>query len=237
MNIAIMQPYIFPYIGYFHLINAVDKFVFYDDVNYIKGGWINRNRILLNNRENLFTIPLKGASSFQQINQTQVNQLLYPKWKKKFLISLEQSYKKAPFFKESYHLIQDTLNQPINNDSISDLAIASITSIANYLKLPNVFEKSSTTYPQTKGMEKASRLIEICNINNANTYINPSGGKELYDKSSFKEKGINLFFIKNKLPTYQQFSSTFVPGLSIIDVMMFNSKEDIQEILNHYKLI
>lgn len=235
MKIAIMQPYIFPYIGYFQLINAVDKFVFYDDVNYIKGGWINRNQILLNGNKNLFTVPLKNASSFQTINETLIHTELYLKWKKKFLKSLEQSYKKAPFFDFVYPLIHQVLET--NHTTIADLCIDSIKQVYNYLALEVVFETSSEKYPETKGMEKAERLIKICRTNQANTYINPIGGKELYQKETFKENGIDLFFIENQLMPYPQFNNDFVPGLSIIDVLMFNSKEDIKKMLNQYQLV
>lgn len=233
MKIAIMQPYIFPYIGYFQLIQSVDKFVFYDDVNYIKKGWINRNRIMVNNEANLFTIPVLKASQNKLINETKLG--IDKKWLTQFYSTLEHSYKKAPYYEETIKLIQDVLNQ--SHANISDLATASVTTITNHLGLLTVFEKSSITYPQTKGMEKANRLIEICHLNNANTYINPSGGKELYDKTYFKAKNIDLFFIENQLSTYQQFSSTFISGLSIIDIMMFNSKNKILDSLFSYKII
>lgn len=235
MKIAIMQPYIFPYIGYFQLIHTVDKMVFYDDVNYIKSGWINRNRILVNGKENLFTIPLKDASSFRTIDETEINQNLFPKWNKKFLKSMEQSYKKAPFFEEVHPLIQQILEK--SHNTIADLCIDSIKQITNYLDLETVFEKSSETYAQTKGMEKADRLIEICKINKTNTYINPMGGKDLYQKDTFKKQDINLLFIENELSPYPQFNNDFVAGLSIIDVLMFNSKEDVKKMLSQYTLV
>lgn len=230
-----MQPYIFPYIGYFQLINAVDKFVFYDDVNFIKGGWINRNQVLLNGNKNLFTVTLKNASSFQTISETLIHTELYLNWKKKFLRSLEQSYKKAPSFEDVYILIKQVFET--NHITIADLCIDSIKQVVNYLELEVVFERSSETYINTKGMEKAERLIKICRTNQANTYINPIGGKELYQKETFKENGIDLFFIENQLTTYPQFNNDFVSGLSIIDVLMFNNKEDIKKMLNQYQLV
>ena len=235
MKIAIMQPYIFPYIGYFQLINAVDKFVFYDDVNYIKKGWINRNRILVNSDANLFTVPVLKASQNKLINQIEVNQQFFSNWKVKFITTLEQSYKKAPYYNQTTNIIQKVLNQPYSN--ISDLAIRSIADISNYLELPTVFEKSSRSYANTKGMEKADRLIEICKINAVNIYINPNGGKELYNKPYFKAKNVDLFFIENKIIPYQQFNDSFIGGLSIIDVLMFNSKEDIKNMLTQYTLV
>lgn len=229
-----MQPYIFPYLGYFQLINAVDKFVFYDDVNFIKGGWISRNHILLNGNKNLFTIPLKGASSFQTINETLIHSELYFKWKKKFLKSLEQSYKKAPYFDIVYSMILKNID--IKHTSIADLCINNIEQVANYLELKTVFELSSEKYSNTKNMERTERLISICKLNNATTYINPIGGKKLYHKDIFKKKNINLFFIQNQLPVYCQFNNDFIAGLSIIDVLMFNSKENVKKMLNQYTL-
>lgn len=235
MKIAIMQPYIFPYIGYFQLINAVDKFIFYDDVNFIKSGWINRNQILLNGSKNLFTVPLKSASSFQNINETLIHSEIYLKWKKKFIKSIEQSYKKAPYFSSVFPLIQSVFEMSYH--SIADLTINSIASVSNYLDLDTVFETSSEKYPETKGMEKAERLINICQINQSNTYINPSGGKELYQKDTFKKQDIDLLFIESELTPYPQFNNDFVAGLSIIDVLMFNSKEDVKKMLNQYHLV
>ncbi len=235
MKIAIMQPYIFPYIGYFQLINAVDVFVFYDDVNYIKGGWINRNKILVNNRKNLFTIPLKGSSSFQTIKETSIHPQLYGRWGKKFIKSLEQSYSKAPYFKETINLIKRVLNIP--TDSISELCILSIVEVANYLSLKTEFKKSSELYTDSKGLDKVDRILNICYKNNSNVYINPSGGKELYQKETFKKEGIELLFIENELTPYPQFNNEFIPGLSMIDVLMFNSKEEIKKMLTEYTLV
>lgn len=233
MKIAIMQPYFFPYLGYFQLINAVDKFVFYDDVNYIKSGWINRNQILINNQSHLFSIPLKKASQNKLIKE--IETAIDDKWLSSFYTTLKTSYKKAPYFSSVFPLIQSVFETQYYN--IADLTINSITSISNYLELETVFERSSQQYATTKGMEKATRLITICQLNNSSTYINPSGGKELYQKETFKKQGIELFFIENQLAPYPQFDKDFVAGLSIIDVLMFNNKEDIKKMLNQYQLV
>ena len=233
MKIAIMQPYIFPYIGYFQLISAVDKFVFYDDVNFIKRGWVNRNQILINNQSHLFSIPLKKASQNKLIKE--IETAIDDKWLSSFYTTLKTSYKKAPYFSSVLPLIQSVFE--IQHCNITDLTINSIASISNYLELETVFERSSQQYVTTKGMEKATRLINICQINQAKTYINPSGGKELYQKEHFKENGIDLFFIENQLPPYKQFNNDFVAGLSIIDVLMFNSKEEVKKMLNQYHLV
>ena len=228
-----MQPYIFPYIGYFQLINEVDKFVFYDDVNYIKKGWINRNRILVNNEAKLFTAPVLKASQNRLINEIELG--IEDKWFTQFYSTLEQNYKKAPNYESVLALIKTIFNQP--HKTISDLATTSIIHISNHIGIATVFELSSLNYAKTKGMDKADRLIEITKINDAQNYINPSGGKELYQKEYFLERGVNLLFIENKIKPYPQFNTDFVGGLSIIDVLMFNDKKQIQTLLTAYDLV
>jgi len=232
IKIAIMQPYIFPYLGYFQLISSVNKFIFYDDVNYIKKGWINRNKLLLNNEEKLFTFPVLKASQNKLINEIDI--VLDQKWKNKFLTSLEQNYRKAPFFNSTITLIKEIINS--NEDKISNLAITSIKKISNHLEIKTVFELSSLCYSETKGLNKADRLIQICKHNQCKTYINPSGGMEIYNKQYFQNKGVELIFIKNQFPLYNQNNNTFIPGLSIIDVLMFNSLDEIKKMLNLYEL-
>jgi hypothetical protein len=230
MKIGIMQPYFFPYIGYFQLINAVDKFIFYDDLNFIKNGWINRNRILLKDNTHFLTIQLKGASSFKLIKEVEFsdNRL-------KLLKTLDQAYKRAPYFKEIMPLIHECLLE--NTSKICDQAIVSVIKTCKYLKLKTSFELSSVSYPESKGFEKADRLKYICKSNNSLTYVNPIGGVDLYTKDVFLKDGINLFFLQSNQFNYKQFNNEFVPWLSIIDVLMFNSKEQIGVMLNKYELI
>lgn len=230
-----MQPYIFPYIGYFQLVRAVDVFVFYDDVNFIKQGWINRNKILVSGKEFVFTIPLKDASSFTTIRDTQVNSKLFIKWRVKFLRTLEQSYKKAPYFEAVYKLIATILNKDFT--SIADYTNESIIEISTYIGLKTKFVCSSTEYPETKSLDREDRLVEIARRNEANSYINPIGGQELYTKESFAQNGIQLNFIKSKPIIYKQFENEFVSWLSIIDILMFNSTEGINKMLDQYELI
>lgn len=233
MKIAVMQPYMFPYIGYFQLINAVDKFIFYDDVNFIKKGWINRNKILIGGKENLFSIPLKEASQNKLINQIKTD--LDDKWIEKFYKTLEYSYKKAPYFQETILLCEEVFKN--KNASIAELTIASIKAVSNYLEINTIFEISSQKYAETKGLEKADRLIKICKLNNATEYYNPGGGKEIYNKEYFDKFRVGLSFLECEIKPYKQFSKNFVPGLSIIDVLMFNSKEGMKKMLNQYHLV
>lgn len=225
-----MQPYFFPYIGYFQLINAVDKFIFYDDVNYINKGWINRNRILVNGKPTYITIDLSEASQNKLINE-----ILFIDNRKKISKSIMMAYKKAPYFNEIWPLIEDINNYPVKH--ISELAIFSIIKIAKYLDINTIFEQSSVLYSETKGLEKAERLKRICKINNALNYINPIGGIDLYGKDDFKISGIELQFIKSNNINYLQFSNEHIPWLSIIDVLMHNSVTEIQVMLNDFELI
>lgn len=229
MRLAIMQPYFFPYIGYFQLINAVDRFVFYDDVNYIKSGWINRNRILINGNTRYLTVEVNGASPFKLINEIEILDNL-PKLSKTILMA----YKKAPYFDYAWPVIKICLES--DSKKLGEIAISSIKAVSEYLKLHIRFENSSISYPETKGREKAERLIEICKVNNAKEYLNPIGGMELYSKEQFAMNNIQLSFIKSNDIKYSQFGGEFTPWLSIIDVLMFNSKEKVLEMLNDYEL-
>jgi len=227
-----MQPYFFPYIGYFQLINAVDKFIFYDDVNFIKSGWINRNRILMNGKDTYFTVKLSNASPNKLINEIAIN-----RGNEKLIKTITQAYSKAPYFCEVISLIRDILETIVELKKISEISILSIRKVSEYLGLKTIFETSSQKYSHTKNSGRAERILSICRENNADTYINSYGGQELYDTLFFQEQGIKLYFIKNRISTYKQFKHDFVAGLSVIDVMMFNSKDQIKNNLNEYELI
>jgi hypothetical protein len=232
MKIAIMQPYFFPYIGYFQLINAVDKFVFYDDVNYIKSGWINRNNVLQKGEKKYITLTLKDASSFKKINQIFIGGRA-----DKLLKTIKQSYSKAPYFDKVFSVIEDVFSYANHNALISEIAFKSVIKTSEYLNLKVKFDVSSKKYAESQKLERAERLIKICKLNNAETYINVVGGKELYNKQEFAENGMELLFLESKQFEYNQFGNIFVPHLSIIDVMMFNSPELINKMLDNYKLI
>jgi len=232
MKLAIMQPYFFPYIGYFQLISAVDKFVFYDDVNYVKSGWINRNKILIDSEGKYWTLNLKGASSFKNINEIVIGNNA-----NKLLKTIKSNYSKAPYFHQISQLVEDVFSEITSNSLISEIAAKSVMIVSEFLGLDTEFEISSYKYSKTKGMERTQRLIKICEINGAKTYINLIGGTVLYNKDYFKKYNIELGFVKTNNIIYKQFDETFYPNLSIIDVMMHNSKDDIKEILNQYKII
>jgi WbqC-like protein family len=232
MKIAIMQPYFLPYIGYFQLINAVDKFLLYDIVTFIKGGWINRNRIIVNNTDYMFSIPLVKASPNKNIADIFIKDDL--KWKNQLLKTIEQSYKKAPYFEKIFPLISSIINKDETN--LSKFILNSFQLINNYLDINTEIIPSANQYKvdQLKGADK---VIQICKEENADIYINAINGRKLYDKESFSKQDLSLFFIDSQEIKYQQFKNDFLPNLSILDVLMFNSKEQVKEYLNKYELV
>ena len=230
--LAIMQPYLFPYIGYIQLMAAADKFVIYDDVAFINKGWINRNKILVGGKENLFTIPLIGASQNRLIKDLEIDDST--KWRGKFLKTLEQSYKKAPQFQNVFPVIVEIIAS--EEKMIAGMIVKSLELIANYLEIKTEIISSSSIY-QNENLKAQERILDICLKEKAQQYINPSGGMELYNKNHFAEQGISLNFIRSKPIVYPQFQNEFIPWLSVIDVLMFNSKEEVNNILNQYELI
>ena len=234
MKLAIMQPYIFPYIGYYQLIRSVDKIVMYDDVNFIKQGWINRNRILLNGKDLLFSVPLSNPSSFGFIKDTLINKAIYDGWKGKFIKTLSQSYHKAPFFNDVCQLVVAILDG--NYYSIADLACESLKVTSSFIGISTTFVNTSVMY-HNQQLKSQDRVIDICIQEKATIYNNLEGGTHLYSKDIFKENNLALNFIKPCNLEYKQFNNPFVPCLSIIDVLMFNPIEDVSKFLNEYKLL
>lgn len=232
-KVAVMQPYIFPYVGYFQLINAVNVFVIYDDVNFIKRGWINRNKILVNGKATLITFPCIKISQNKLIKETEIN--LNDKAYSKILKTISESYNKAPYYDKVFPLIEEIFDSEADN--IADLASNSIIHFSKYLNISTEFLFSSKSHSESKGLRRADRLIEITSTEGANNYVNAIGGQELYNKEYFQSKGVKLEFLKPSIREYTQFAGNFIPGLSIIDVAMFNSPLKIKEFLNNYKLV
>lgn len=233
MAVAVMQPYLYPYLGYFQMLNAVDHFVFYDDVNFIKGGWINRNRILVNGKPKYFIIQLVGVSPNKLINEVKLNP--ERKFMKKQLKMLEMNYSKAPFFNQVFPMVEQTLRSSFYH--IGELSAQTVIDVANYLDLSVKFHFSSNLPFGHGSGNRTQRLIDIVKGFSAKTYINAAGGKELYSKEDFAKEDIILQFIEPELQAYQQNAGEFIPGLSIIDVLMHNSQEEVHLMLNQYRLI
>lgn len=245
-----MQPYFFPYLGYFQLINAVDKFILYDLVNYIKKGYINRNMILNRslNKEWPITAPLQKQSSNSKIYEVRLTESKM--WKSKLLKDIYFNYKRAPNFEPTYSLINEIFNFETN--LISDFNSNSLKKICNYLQINTEISDKEAYFDEVEqhlGVvdcdetdtnmlypTKERRILEICKREGADSYFNPIGGKTLYDKAVFKENKIDLFFLRLTEVIYDQQVDGFIPNLSIIDVMMFNSADEITKQLNKYEL-
>lgn len=235
MDISIMQPYLFPYIGYFQMINCSDYFIIADDVQYIKKGWVNRNRILLNGEPSLITLPVKRGNSLAKINENQFVEKDHPRGRTYFLNKIYNAYHKAPEFEVSYALIEKILNY--RNNNVGEYLQNSIREICSYLNIQTEMIMEST-FDLLPDMNYQDSVIDVCKRLEATRYINAIGGMNLYSAEKFKAHGIELNFIKTRESiTYKQFYHQFVPGLSIIDVMMFNTVTQIKELLTEYDLL
>lgn len=233
MKIAIMQPYFMPYIGYFQLMNSVDEFIIYDNIQYTKKGWINRNRILVNGSPQLITLPLKKDSDYLDVIQRSLSDS-WDKEKNKILNTLKSFYRKAPQFDQTFYLIEQCLN--VSDKNLFEFIYQTILLINDFLDIKTKITISSTIEID-HSLKSQDKVLSLCQAKDANVYINSIGGTELYDKNVFKQHGIELNFIKSNPIQYKQFNNEFVPWLSIIDVLMFNTTEQIREYLNEYTLI
>ena len=217
MKLGIMQPYFFPYLGYWQLLANVDKYVVYDDVTYIKGGWINRNNFLVNGQKNLLTMQLEKASSYTLIKDIVIKDDFA-----KFLKTIEMGYKKAPFFEAVFSLLKEICQYP--DRMLGRFLFNSHIKICDYLGIDTELILSSSFGKNTE-LKGKDKVISICKQLGADEYINAIGGQVLYDKKEFAENGIRLNFLQANLRAYRQFKNEFVAGLSIIDIMMFNIKD------------
>lgn len=232
MKVGIMQPYFFPYIGYWQLINAVDKYVIYDDVNFIKGGWINRNNILMNGTAQLVNIQMHNASPNKLINEVVVSDNYV--FKGKLLRTLHHCYKKAPFFEDVFPLIESVINQEEKN--LAKYLEYSIRQVCEFLSIDTDILISSDINKNNE-LRAQEKVIDICKTLGADEYINAIGGQNLYSHEAFTVCGIQLKFLKKGEVRYAQLNNEFVPNLSIIDIMMFNSRDSITEMLNNFVLV
>ena len=232
MKLGIMQPYFLPYLGYWQLLNEVDRFVIYDDVNYIKQGWVNRNRILINNSASYITIPLAGSSSFKKICDIRLNSA--NNWRDKLLKTIENTYRRAPFFSEVYPVIETIIRY--DTDGLSQYLEHSIRCVSSYLCIDTDIVSTSRKY-QNSALTGQERVLDICILESADVYINLQGGQALYDLKTFRKSNIDLKFIFMHTKEYKQRSPGFVPYLSILDMIMELGKSCIDKNLNDYDLV
>lgn len=231
MKVGIMQPYFFPYLGYWQLINAVDKYVIFDDVNYIKRGWINRNRILYNGEIRYLNVYLKGVSQNKLINEIEIGD---QEKNKNNLTIIHHAYNKAPYFKDFYPVVEAIINQ--NATNVADYNGILLNNICEYLGIKTEVVRSSQI-DKDNSLRGQDKILDICKRLNATEYYNAIGGRDLYDNIRFRSDGIDLFFLKTDEICYHQFDRKFEPNLSIIDVLMFNSVEETRKLLDRYQLV
>jgi hypothetical protein len=232
MKLAIMQPYFLPYIGYFQLIAAVDHFVLYDNIKYTKKGWINRNRMLQNGKETVFSVPLKADSDSLHIRE---RELAAGFDRNKLLNQLREAYRKAPYLAQTLPKIEAIVRYEDMN--LFRFLHHSIIRICEYLGLSTEIGISSEIAidHRLNGQEK---ILALCKALGANTYVNAIGGTSLYSPQTFRDRGVALRFITSQLLEYPQFGHQFLPWLSILDLMMFNSPEQVRSnVLEGYEVV
>jgi hypothetical protein len=229
MKVAIMQPYLFPYIGYWQLIHKVDTFVLFDDVNFIKKGYINRNEMIVGGASQRFTLELIGASQNKLINQIEIGSN-----GSKILKTIEMSYKKAPYFDNVFPIIESVFNQDEKN--LAKFVGHSLKVLSGFLGINTKFIFSSDMQ-KNNSLKGQDKILDIATNIKAKDYINSIGGLDLYDKDTFKENNINLRFLTSSVTEYKQFNKEFISHLSIIDVAMFNSVGDIKKMLDKIEIV
>ena len=232
-KVAIMQPYFLPYIGYFQLINAVDEFIVYDNIQFSKKGWFHRNRFLQNGKDEYFTLPLRKDSDYLNVDQRQLSET-WPAEREKILRKFRENYKKAPFFDLIFPEIETICY--FEDDNLFRFLLNSLRSVTKLLGIqtPFVISSSLSIDHTLRGQDK---VIALCQAMDATHYINPIGGLELYQNSAFSERGLDLIFIRSRPIVYPQFSDNFVPWLSILDLLMFNSTDQIKLWLGEFDVI
>lgn len=234
MKLGIMQPYFFPYIGYFQLIAACDKYIFFDTPQFERRSWMNRNRIInIAEGSTYISVPVVKAPQKTAICDMHINNST--DWREKLLAQLEVYKKRAPYYRETMEIVRSVIAR--ETDSLVEMSVASVIESCKYMGLDldwDIFSQMELDVPSD--CEPDEWALEICRALGADEYVNAPGGEAFFDKSKYQRAGIKLEFLQPELLPYTQRIGRFEPGLSIIDVMMYNSPEKIREMLNAYSL-
>lgn len=234
MILSVMQPYFFPYLGYFLLIKHADTFVSFDTPQYIDRGWVNRNRIIHQNRPEAayITVPLQKHPFDAAINQVEIDNA--QDYRGRILGQVDASYKKrAPFFRPVRELLLSCLEG--ETQSLARLNELSLIKTCEYLGLPfnlQVFSRMDLQIDPV--LDSGEWGLNISKAMGASRYINAPGGMALFDQKKFDDAGIDLRFLKIRFTPYEQKKPVFLEGLSILDVMMFNPPEKVLSMLDDY---
>lgn len=231
MTVGIMQPYFLPYLGYWQLLAAVDRFVVYDNLQYTKKGWINRNRFLRNGADAFFTISLRKGSDYLNVADRELAADFDPST---ILNPWSAAYRKAPYFGEVFPLLESIVTATPRN--LFGYLHHSLVTTATYLEIRTPIVVSSSL-PVDHSLTADRKVLAICRELGATRYVNASGGRDLYSSAAFGEAGLDLKFIQSRPIVYQQFAHPFVPALSIVDVLMFNSRDAVRRMLGEYELV
>lgn len=231
MTLAIFQPYFLPYLGYWQLLAMVDCFVVYDNIEYTKKGWINRNRYLKDGAAEYFTVPLKKGSDFLTVAERQVAADFD---RGKLLRTLAASYRRAPQFDEVFPLIERVVAAPLDN--LFEFVQHSLTEVAGFLEIRTPMVVSSTIAIDHE-LRAEQKVLALCRALRADRYVNPIGGQALYSPAAFAAASIRLDFVRARPVEYPQLGKPFVPNLSILDVLMFNSKAAVGGMLSEVDVI
>ena len=233
-KIGIMQPYFLPYIGYFQLMEMVDEFVIYDNIEFSKASWIRRNRMLQNGKDAFFTLPIKKDSDFLDVDQRYLAKN-FDKEAGKLLRRIEANYSKAPYFKDFFPIIQKIIFCKERN--LFDYILNSVYCVKDYLKIETPIKVFSKLGKDVHLLRAQDKVIGVCKALQATHYINSFGGKHLYDSESFEKENLQLLFFRTSHIEYSQFDNDFLPFLSIMDVCMFNDVSQVREYLKQYEII
>lgn len=232
MKMGIMQPYFFPYIGYFQLIDASDRYIFFDTPQFERHGWMNRNRIInIAEGSTYISVPVIKAPQKTAICDMRINNTT--DWRQKMFAQMEVYKKRAPYYHETLEVVHRAVDR--KTDSLVEMSVASVVESCRYMGLALDWEiYSSMGLDFRKDCEPDEWALEICKALGVKTYINAPGGEMFFDRRKYEAAGIQLEFIHPELKPYVQRIGRFEPGLSIIDVMMYNSPEEIRELLKSY---
>ena len=238
MKLGIMQPYLFPYVGYFSLIKYTDKWIVFDTVQYIEKGWMNRNQIIHPTKPEAtyFIVPLKKHPRETLIKDVEINQ--NENYIERINGQFSAAYKKrrAPYYSEVMEIINSCFSK--EKKSLSQLNICSLHSVCKYLGIPFNYDIFSKMNLDINPVHDAGEwALNISKALHAKEYVNPPGGVDIFDRKKFDDANIALNFLKINFTPYDQKKANFIEGLSILDLMMFNSPEKINEMLDNYILI
>ncbi len=230
-----MQPYFFPYLGYFGLIKHSDRFLVGDNVQFIKGGWIARNRVLQQEKGwQYIGVPLVKHPLRTIIKDVKI--CCSEPWQEKIFNQLKHYKRKAPYYGDVIRFLRDVLS--FQTDSISDMNVHLLEETCRYIGIPFTgIAFTDLDYLIESVNAPDEWALNVCKVIGSDTYINPPGGMEFYDRGKYAQAGVMLQFLKVNLRPYDQRRESFEEGLSILDVMMFNTPQEIQAMLDDYELL